>query len=250
MEPNEPVTKLQVEDVKNSFNSKSIENQEQNRIENIKEVVVNKSVVRRDTTIPLIKTQGDALRFFLKKANNPLIIVDKKKVTRDIVSEIKDEDIWAVFFMKDSSAVKIYGDEGANGMIEVVTKDYYTKVLSEKSKNQVFMFLNDKRINQEDFRKLNPGDIKKFSVLDLEDKDRSKVIYVVTEEDVPDIFRAFSKTKQVSIIIDGEEKNIEDFQKLNPEDIKKFSVLKADEAKEKYGEEKSLYGEVEITTQQ
>lgn len=54
--------------------------------------------------------------------NNPLIIIDDRKVTSSEFQEINSNDIESISVLKDISATDVYGDEGKNGVVLVTTK--------------------------------------------------------------------------------------------------------------------------------
>lgn len=62
-----------------------------------------------------------------EKKGNPLLVIDKEiigtlKTSKDISNQIKTEEIESVSVLKGESAVKEYGEQGRNGVIEITTK--------------------------------------------------------------------------------------------------------------------------------
>lgn len=66
----------------------------------------------------------------LKGNNNPLVVIDNQISSEEILQQIPPQNIKSVNVLKDSQATALYGEQGANGVIVVSTKQMgdYTSI--------------------------------------------------------------------------------------------------------------------------
>lgn len=139
--------------------------------------------------------------------NNPLIIVDEKRITADEFKQLKPDDIESISVLKGQSAIDIYGDDGNDGVILIETK---------KSNRDV------KVIGWGQIDSLR-GDVKKLIVRTTEN---SQQRLDQLKENPP------------LIIVDGEKMPKDfDLNSISPSDIESISILKDKSATDIYGDE-------------
>lgn len=157
----------------------------------------------------------------LSLKNDPLIFVDKKRVTSDELKQLNRDDIESVSVLKEKSATAIYGDEGKDGVILIETK--------KNIKNYDVISVGSGSMDS------LRGDVKdiimKIDKNSLEFRDRATLR--IRSGDVGQVFK-----NPLLIIIDGE-KMPKDFElnTIDPNDIESISVLKDKSAIDTYGDE-------------
>lgn len=58
----------------------------------------------------------------MSNLNDPLIIVDHRKISPEEFNKLKPDEIKSISVLKDKSAIELYGKEGENGVILIETK--------------------------------------------------------------------------------------------------------------------------------
>jgi len=82
-----------------------------------------------DTTKPVVTVTGKEITITYNRTDStnpskkPLIVIDDK-IDEEGLYKISPQDIDRIMVLKDRSAIDKYGDKGANGVVEVYTKDY------------------------------------------------------------------------------------------------------------------------------
>jgi len=89
-----------------------------------------------DSTIKIVNSKSQSIENDLSDVNDksgvfsfkseddlPLVIIDGKKADRKLEELIPDE-IHAINVLKDQTAIEQYGEEGKNGVIEIITKKH------------------------------------------------------------------------------------------------------------------------------
>jgi len=88
--------------------------------------------------------------------NKPLVFVDGKEFGGNM-SDLKPSDIKAIQVYKaGSDEAKRYGDKGNNGVMKITTN---------KMADNVFYYVNGKRIEEDEFKKISVDKIKSIKVL-------------------------------------------------------------------------------------
>ncbi|MFK7783191.1 M56 family metallopeptidase [Psychroserpens sp.] len=197
----------------------------------------------------------------------PIFIIDGKKVKKSIFENVDSDDIESVFILKDNNATKKYGEDGKNGVI-VMTKKGSKNSSSEdhviiKSSNNFtiktdgddpLVILNGKIVGQNDMKDINPDDI--LSVDVLKDKSVTKrygkegengVIIIRTKKN-NSVKSELLKKGNYLYIMDGKEISKSDLEKIySKETVSSLTVLDKKEAIEKYGQ-KGKNGVVIVTS--
>lgn len=135
--------------------------------------------------------------FPIEKTDYPLIIVDGKEVSNNMMNAINPDWIESISVLKDASATAIYGARGANGviLINLKTKEEYAaqkekpaKTLSERldalyqennvKAKDVSYFLNDKPVSATEIQALRPekGNTYGVKVMDVSGKTEVRII--------------------------------------------------------------------------
>ena len=135
--------------------------------------------------------------FPIEKTDYPLIIVDGKEVSNNMMNAINPDWIESISVLKDASATAIYGARGANGVILITlkTKEEYaaqkekpTKTLGERldalyqennvKAKDVSYFLNDKPVSATEIQALRPekGNTYGIKVMNVSGKTEVRII--------------------------------------------------------------------------
>ncbi|WP_405576469.1 M56 family metallopeptidase [Winogradskyella sp. Asnod2-B02-A] len=80
---------------------------------------------------------------YTKKDPEPLIIVDGKEASHDMLKSLNANLIESMTVLKDKSAIKKYGDKGKNGVIIMTTKADKTVAITYKNTNSEIHFSNE-----------------------------------------------------------------------------------------------------------
>ena len=67
---------------------------------------------------------ADCYSYFETNITNvkPLIILEGKEVSEDLVKDLKPEDVESINVIKGQNAITKYGDKGENGVVEIMLK--------------------------------------------------------------------------------------------------------------------------------
>lgn len=131
-----------------------------------KDPVITARVMSSDTLAPqqvvtsiralaLPPVNGDTL------VQKPLVIVDGKRVSNDVMNTIKPDDIGAIEVLKDISAVDLYGEDAKSGAIVITMKNKGPSTMSDA------LYIIDGVKMGADFNinSIKPDEIKSISVL-------------------------------------------------------------------------------------
>jgi len=92
---------------------------------------LNSNVKGNVSGINTSTTRADSIRVIsglssIVKTNNFLLIIDGKEIEMgskgELNDSIKPEDIESINVLKDEAAIKLYGDKGKNGVVQIITK--------------------------------------------------------------------------------------------------------------------------------
>lgn len=172
--------------------------------------------------IPAMHLENKDVKIHSFQEVTPLIVVDGKKMEPNFdAGSIATSSIDYIKVLKDETAVEKYGETGKHGVIEIYLKS------NEAGK--------EKKSSSE--AKANPTTLKVTKVR-FEESPRLSV---------RDVGNADPDAAQPLYIIDGKVADKDfDPEAIAPENIKSVTVLKGNEAIEKYGE-KAKAGAIEIT---
>ena len=99
------------------------------------------------------------------KVVEPLIIVDGKETSQEDFAKINSAEIANITVLKPDPAVKIWGNKGCNGVIQVTTKSANAANASEP-----LIIVDKKEVSKEDYEKITPQEIDHIDVLKPESK--------------------------------------------------------------------------------
>ncbi|MDR1516658.1 MAG: hypothetical protein LBS52_00915 [Dysgonamonadaceae bacterium] len=133
-----------------------------------------------------------------------LIILDGKEISNEEAQKLSPEQIESISVLKDKTRTELYGEKGKNGVILISTKN-------GKSEKTDTLILKGKKQKVE------------------------KVKFTPPPPPPPPVLKTLGTSKSL-IILDGKEVSEEEMQKLSPDDIQSFSVLKDSSATKVYGE--------------
>lgn len=85
----------------------------------------------------------------------PLYVVDGEKQTSFTFKDLNPDDIETISVWKDKSAIERYGDEGKNGVIEIITKN---------NNKPLYMIDGVKQSKSFNIKDIEPMDIESISV--------------------------------------------------------------------------------------
>jgi len=171
-----------------------------------------------------------------------LFIVDGKEMSNLDAIDVDPNNIKSVSVLKNSSATTKYGEKGANGVVEITTKN------NIKTDNPLFIVDGKIMSNDFDAESLDPNTLESMSVSTdrngskkkYGEKAKNGVVKITTKKNV--ILKLDDKEEDLGvikplIIIDGKEM-IHSFglESLKPDTIESMSVLKGKSATETYGE--------------
>ena len=136
-----------------------------------------------DAKIVMITKDNDNL----SGVEEPLIIVDKKEMSKDDFAKLPPEEITHIYVLKPESqaAIEVYGEKGKNGVIEVTTKNATTA-----STHDPLIIVDNKEVTKEEYEKIAPEKIDHIDVLKPEsqaakelygDKGKNGVIVITTK---------------------------------------------------------------------
>ena len=103
----------------------------------------------------------------LSGVEEPLIIVDKKEMSKDDFAKLPHEEIARIYVLQPESqaAIEVYGETGKNGVIEVTTKSANAANTSEP-----LIIVDKKEVSKEEYEKITPQEIDHIDVLKPESK--------------------------------------------------------------------------------
>lgn len=217
---------------------------------------------------------------------NPIYILDGKEISEEELNKINPQNIVSVTVFKDEKAIEKYGDKGKNGVVVMVSKKTSNNqsknqwtVSKERNKNVVFatkdtiyvnnkpnilietihsfekeplILLDGKESSKAKIIQLNEGSIQSISTIKggekaielYGNKATNGVVLIKTGTKTT---RPFVKKLDANLyIVNGKEVKKEEFEKIEPQNIKGINVLKDKKAIEKYGE-KGKNGVLEVT---
>ena len=136
-----------------------------------------------DAKIVMITKDNDNL----SGVEEPLIIVDKKEMSKDDFAKLPPEEITHIYVLQPESqaAIEVYGEKGKNGVIEVTTKNATTA-----STHDPLIIVDKKEVTKEEYEKIAPEKIDHIDVLKPEsqaakelygDKGKNGVIVITTK---------------------------------------------------------------------
>ena len=136
-----------------------------------------------DAKIVMITKDNDNL----SGGEEPLIIVDKKEMSKDDFAKLPPEEITHIYVLQPESqaAIEVYGEKGKNGVIEVTTKNATTA-----STHDPLIIVDKKEVTKEEYEKIAPEKIDHIDVLKPEsqaakelygDKGKNGVIVITTK---------------------------------------------------------------------
>ncbi len=151
-----------------------------------------------------------AAKLYLDSARHerPLILVDGRELPQDTLNNLYPDQIESMTVLKDSAAVKKYGEKGKNGVILIKLKNWVeTDALPHR--------LGDSAMHAGE-KEMHPGDKETQSPItqSLPWKPDSRTVWIVN----------------------GKEEPLDSLRTLNPARIKSISVLKDTTAVSLYGE--------------
>lgn len=216
---------------------------------------------------------------YLKSAEykeKALVIIDDKELGNVGDNYIAKNNIQysSIVIYNPENALKEFGDKGKHGVIKLTQKsvlfikadaavyDDKTKTLQLKGSNtelsgdfsDALIFIDNKEATAGELNRLNPEKIATINILKgdkldgiTEAKGKKAVIYVsLKPDDLPEII-VNSKTETPLYVVDGQQKDKEYVNTMNPSNIQSIDVLKGESATVLYGE-KGKAGVVKITT--
>jgi TonB-dependent SusC/RagA subfamily outer membrane receptor len=198
-----------------------------------------------------------------EKGKKPLYVVDGKIVT-DNINDFDTENIASVNVLKGKMATEKYGSKGADGVIEITSKNSNDIVIA----NEGVIMTQDNNGNltkngvtytssNSNSSFLNKNEDKAFTMVMTKTSKNGKLlnenINIISDNKLTDTlqFKAINLNKKNNkkplIYIDEKKSDKQQLSNLKPEDIKSMSVLKDEKAIKAYGEE-GKNGIILITT--
>lgn len=122
---------------------------------------------------------GSNLKLFTKNGQKPLVILNGKQVEYESLNEMNPNQIVSINVLKSETATSKYGTDGANGVLEIVTKDANNKSinqLDEEDKNDRSGIKSFMRRNKE---VSNVSWNHQFKTMDIKLKDGTQEKYML-----------------------------------------------------------------------
>ncbi len=236
--------------------------------------IVLKSLIKNDTVIThadtvyiLGKDKNDIVKIApvnnANSANKPLIILDGKKVPYSVMSSLNPDLIKSVDVLKGESATAtMYGEEGKNGIVIIITKD--------QAQKKPLMIIDGKKVDSTVFEemKMHPDLIESVNVLKdapavalYGEEAKNGVVIVRTKSNNPSNGAGvaitphtdpgeptlYGRRDKALVILDGNKVEPNTLETLDPIRISAVNVLKDSSARALYGEE-GKDGVIVITT--
>ncbi|WP_406628508.1 hypothetical protein [Ornithobacterium rhinotracheale] len=176
----------------------------------------------------------------------PIYVLDGNVISKDQLKKVSS----FVRVLKGPEALTIYGAQARYGVIFLTEHMDWGKT--------PLILLSGKEISSDDFLKLDQNEIEKTNILkgkEATDKYGEKAengVIELTAKNKKDHFYLCQysgkdkNTKKPIVFLDGQEITQDQLDKLSPENIESFKILK-DHATDKYGE-RAKYGVIEITS--
>ncbi|NRA93608.1 MAG: TonB-dependent receptor plug domain-containing protein [Psychroserpens sp.] len=196
--------------------------------ENTKIIARGNVVGKLENDINTIK--ADSI-YFIRSSNDeePIYIVNGKRIKKEDFKGLDPNKIDKINVLKDKSAVTIYGNDGKNGVIEIITKDVKTKnSWTYKTTDSIAVISN-----------VDKG---KWQISKLEAK-----AYKLPESTEAEVKTFISSGKKPLIIVNNDILGKVDIKGLDSSIIESMSVVKGDNAVKIYGD-KGKDGAILITT--
>lgn len=89
---------------------------------------LNKPIEAIDLLVSCDRIYNKPKNVVQEPTNEPLFFLDKIKVNIGVLKLYNPDDIAMIEIIKDTSAIKLVGDEGKNGVIYITTKSYARKI--------------------------------------------------------------------------------------------------------------------------
>lgn len=185
--------------------------------------------------------------------NKPVIVLNGSLNTSLKIEDIDPDKIQSINVLKGHHATMKYGENGKNGIIEIITK--------EKIGKNEFQSLQGKTVQGFEYKKNKV--VNEWKVESQPNTNTPKEIngWKIESEPIKEgIKQDIATTNKIDynkivIIVDGKISNSKKFKKLNPDEIVSIKVQKfsddsqkiKDEAVQKYGK-KALNGIIEVET--
>ena len=166
--------------------------------------------------------------------NEPLMILDGKKIDKHILDLIDPKYIESIDVLKNESAKALYGEEGKNGVIVIVTKLSRAKGI-ELTKG--YEFSSDSIVVVG-----NGGKYKSIHVEGVKFSGNVDSVKIKSSNEKTGLSKA-------TYYIDGIKSDSAIMSKLNPTNISSINILKGKNAIEKYGAG-AANGVIEVHTKQ
>jgi TonB-dependent SusC/RagA subfamily outer membrane receptor len=213
---------------------------------------------------------------------NPIYIIDGKEITKKELQEINPIDIALVSVLKDEKATTAYGDKGENGVVLITTKkntDSKWKVTGKRNKNVIFatkdtIYIKEKQhllkqlmnsFNQQPLYILDGKEVDAKNITAFDEMKVGRLSHIKNSEVAVSKYGKKAKNGVVEItsrtensktpivkvvgsatyIVDGKKISSDEFDNLQPENIKTFKVLKGNSTKYGTNTNGSI---IEITT--
>lgn len=122
---------------------------------------------------------GSGLKLFAKNGQKPLVVLNGKQVEYESLNEMNPNEILSINVLKNSAATSKYGADGANGVLEIATKDANIKninPLDEEDKNDRSGIKSFMRRNKE---VSNVSWNHQFKTMDIKLKDGTQEKYML-----------------------------------------------------------------------
>ncbi|KAA5538730.1 hypothetical protein [Adhaeribacter rhizoryzae] len=126
----------------------------------------DKPVEGIDLVLSCYGLYNEPTNVFTEHDNEPIFFLDSIRVNRGVLTSYEPTEIASITVFKDTTAIRILGPEGKNGVIYIYTKDYakgrywdylkskskdYLKAVPSADKDQGVVYILDNKVLEKDF---------------------------------------------------------------------------------------------------
>ncbi len=160
-----------------------IEDEDSNETIDVKTIKNSDTIhfVQKNRNSFSFSTDDDDANIFIHETDDPIFIINGKKVEKSLFEDVDSDDIESIFVLKGDDAIKKFGTDGKNGVIYMTKKGskalfpdsdkdviFETKSrfhIDSDGKNSPLIIVDGEVVDNEDIEELNPNTIDNVEVI-------------------------------------------------------------------------------------
>ena len=182
--------------------------------------------------------------------SNSLIILDGRPISKEVMNNLKQEEIESVSVLKNKSATAIYGEKGKNGVVLITTKSgikgnnevqHPVKGRFDDLTDETIIYIDHKLANLKQLKALDIKDIKNTHYIS-DSSSGKETIEVTTVRDTykPDDLerlgiKGFSVSNPPLILLNDKPVSVKDLNKIQEDKIKTRLTVRGPKVLKHYG---------------